>query len=519
MRNEGKIPVIVGVTGHRDIRKTDLPELENSVREQLRNIREACPHSQVKLLCSLAEGGDTLCARVARELGIPIIASLPFEADEFRKDFSGQALQELNELLKEAETVIVTPETEPKIEKDRDHYYRQNGIYVASHCHILLALWDGCDPEPNGCGTASAVYFALEGDYASPYSSSIRPKGNTEVIHIYTPRSSGGPGGPGKSGEVRLLGDPEKTKDILQKTDEFNRLAEENNAPADPVLGAVWSNADSLSIKYAEKVGKLLMLLAFFGTGISFSFLMYDEAELHWMLIFCGIMLILAMFFSRRCSKGRFHNRYIEFRVLAETERIRAYLQLAGSAVRPETLMNWTIQTEMPWIVDACAALSAVPGRGEGKDIRECWIQAQRDYHAAALKKSGKKEKMSENILTCTTVLSILTYVFALVYEILVVAGKVPEVELVRTIIKIVLGTVSAGTLFISGYYGKLSLTRQTADHGKMERFYDRALEKLQRYGQTEELLADIVREELGENGNWYSYRIEDSPGFELDIG
>lgn len=516
MKTEGKIPVIVGVTGHRNIRKTDLDILGRNVREQLSGIIDACPHSQVKLMCSLAEGGDTLCARAALELGIPLIASLPFSEDEFRKDFSGKALQDFNDLLAAAETVIVTPETEPKIEKDRDHYYRQNGIYVASHCHVLLALWDGCEPTVNGCGTASAVYFALEGDYQTPYGTNIRPRGNTGVIHIVTPRDTDTVS---IAGDVLLLGDPEKTKEILRKTDEFNALAEKNAAEPDPVFGAVWSNADSLSIKYSGKVGKLLMLLAVLGTGISFSFLMYDEAELHWMLFFCGIMLVLAVFFSRRCSRGKYHSRYIEYRVLAETERIRSFLRLAGSSVRPETLMSWTLQIEMPWIVDACAALSAVPDHEEPQDISECWIKAQRDYHAAALKKSGKKEKTSTNILTATTAVSILTYLFALVYEILVIAGVVQEVELVRTIVKIVLGTVSAGTLFISGYYGKLSLTRQGTDHRKMERFYDRALDKLNRYGQTDELLTDIVREELGENSNWYSYRIEDNPGFELDIG
>lgn len=508
--------MIVGVTGHRNIRKKDTELLEGIVRRQLSDIIAACPHSQVKLLCSLAEGGDTICARAALALGIPVIASLPFEAEEFRKDFAGQALEEFNELLAASETVMVTPETEPCQEKDRDYYYRQNGIYVASHCHILLALWDGSEPMENGCGSASAVLFALEGDYETPYGTSIRPRGNTEVIHIYAPREDDETS---TAGEVALLGDPEKTKSILRKTDAFNALAEKNAAPADPVLGAVWSNADSLSIKFSEKVGRLLMLLAILGTGISFSFLMYDEAELHWMLFFCGIMLVMAFLFSKRSSRGRFHNRYVEYRVLAETERIRSYLQLAGSSVRPEFLMSWTLQTEMPWITDAVAALSAVP-QGEGKeDIRECWIQAQRDYHAAAKKKSGKREKFSGNVLACTTLMSIVTYVFALVYEILLIRGAVPEVELVRTIVKIVLGTVSAGTLFISGYYGKLSLTRQNSDHEKMERFYNRALEKLDRYGQTEELLADIVREELSENSDWYSYRIEDSPGFDLDIG
>ena len=516
MKTEGKIPVIIGVTGHRDICPEAIPAIREKVREQLERIRDACPNSPVKLMCSLAEGGDTICAREALSLGIPVIAALPFEADEFRKDFSGRALDEFNELLEKSESVMISPDTEMRADKDRDYLYRQNGIYVASHCHVLLALWDGADPVENACGTSAAVSFALEGDFDTVYGTLIRPKGNTGVIQISSPRISRESS---PAAEVRMLGDPEKTGDILRRTDDFNALSEKNDIEPDPVLGAVWSAADRLSIRYSEKVGKLLMLLAFLGTGISFSFLMYDEAELHWMLFFCGIMLILAVLFSRRCSKGSFHERYIEYRVLAETERIRSFLRLAGSAVRPEMLMSWTMQLEMPWIADACAALSVAPPPEVTGDISGCWVKAQRDYHAAALKKSGRKVKVSSNILTGTTIVSILTYVFALVYEILVLRGSLPEVELVRTIVKIVLGTVSAGTLFISGYYGKLSLTRQNSDHGKMALFYNRALEKLEKHGQTEDLLAAIVREELAENGNWYSYRSEDNPGFELDIG
>ena len=89
MKTEGKIPVIVGITGHRNIRKKDEELLETRVRERLSGIMKLCPHSQVKLLCSLAEGGDTICARAALKLGIPVIASLTFEIDEFRKDLSG----------------------------------------------------------------------------------------------------------------------------------------------------------------------------------------------------------------------------------------------------------------------------------------------------------------------------------------------------------------------------------------------------------------------------------------------
>ena len=513
MKTEGKIPVMIGVTGHRDICPEALPVIRQKVREQLERIKNACPHSPVKLLCSLAEGGDTVCAREALDLGIPVIAALPFEADEFRKDFTGSALDEFNELLEKSECIIVSPDTEMRPDKDRDYFYRQNGIYVASHCHVLLALWDGNEPAENACGTSAAVYFALEGDFETAYGTLIRPKGNTGVIRISSPRISHESC---PAGEVIMLGDAEKTERILCRTDSFNALSEEQSTDPDPRLGAVWTVADRLSISFSEKVGRLLLLLAVMGTGISFTFLMYDEAELHWMLFFCGVMLAAALFFSIRCSRGLYHQKYLEYRVLAETERIRSFLRLAGSSVRPEMLMSWMMQLEMPWVADACAALSVAPPPDSSEDITECWIKAQRDYHHDALRISSKKDRLSGNIVTATSIISILTYVFALAYEIMVIRGTVPEVELVRTIVKIVLGTVSAGTLFISGYYGKLSLSRQSSDHRKMELFYDRALEKLARYGQTEELLAAIVREELAENGNWYSYRIENSPGLEL---
>ena len=85
-----------------------------------------------------------------------------------------------------------------------------------------------------------------------------------------------------------------------------------------------------------------------------------------------------------------------------------------------------------------------------------------------------------------------------------------------RTILKILLGTVSAGTLFLAGYYGKMSLERKSADHGKMQAFYERMKEELDRRGQTEELLEILAREELTENGNWCSYQRDNVPELNL---
>ena len=73
--------------------------------------------------------------------------------------------------------------------------------------------------------------------------------------------------------------------------------------------------------------------------------------------------------------------------------------------------------------------------------------------------------------------------------------------------LKILLGTLSAGTLFLGGYYGRMSLSRVTGDHEKMEAFFGKISERIARRGQDEDVLETLAREELAENGNWSSYQ------------
>ena len=65
------IPLVVGVTGHRNIRAQDRDTLYAAVAGELARLQSRCPHSQLILLNSLAEGADLLCAQAAADLGIP----------------------------------------------------------------------------------------------------------------------------------------------------------------------------------------------------------------------------------------------------------------------------------------------------------------------------------------------------------------------------------------------------------------------------------------------------------------
>ena len=105
-----------------------------------------------------------------------------------------------------------------------------------------------------------------------------------------------------------------------------------------------------------------------------------------------------------------------------------------------------------------------------------------------------------------------------------------------RTILKVLLGTISAGTIFGANYYGKLSPQRKLSDHEKMEHFYGKIYTSLTdkeeeeekkrkaeqreqidiKKVQPEELLKVLAVEELIENGNWCSYQRDNTPDINL---
>jgi len=71
---DGSVPpclsLLVGTSGHRDIRPDDVPILEERVGMLLDLFRQHYPSSPLAVLTSLAEGADRLTARVALSLGI-----------------------------------------------------------------------------------------------------------------------------------------------------------------------------------------------------------------------------------------------------------------------------------------------------------------------------------------------------------------------------------------------------------------------------------------------------------------
>src|SRR5262249_51346906 len=86
-----RLPLVIGVTGHRDLRDQDVPRLEREVAGIIAGLRRDYlrddTQTPIILLSALAEGADRLVARVALATGARLIAPMPMPLAEYRRDF------------------------------------------------------------------------------------------------------------------------------------------------------------------------------------------------------------------------------------------------------------------------------------------------------------------------------------------------------------------------------------------------------------------------------------------------
>ncbi|SHM99083.1 TrkA-N domain-containing protein [Cyclobacterium lianum] len=137
----------IAVTGHRDLRPEDLPEIKNRVKEKLIQITQNQGAESYRLLSGMASGADLLVAEIARELGIPATAVLTSQ---------NQAMELPAGIDKQILPVNFPPGEEEK-------YYEALEGYLLLKANHFLILWDGVYNGKRG-GTSSVVSRALETD-------------------------------------------------------------------------------------------------------------------------------------------------------------------------------------------------------------------------------------------------------------------------------------------------------------------------------------------------------------------
>ena len=77
-------------------------------------------------------------------------------------------------------------------------------------------------------------------------------------------------------------------------------------------IDALYGAADVLSIRNAEKHRRILLALSVVGTLLTLAFLLYDEAELHRLIIACGVMVLCLFFIHRMAERLECHRKYLQ---------------------------------------------------------------------------------------------------------------------------------------------------------------------------------------------------------------
>lgn len=372
-----RIPLVIGVVGHCDYLPEAGEALEREVRGVFEGFRREYPNTPLLLLTPMAVGADRLVARVARKMGVGICVPLPWPLEGSSIEVPhGGSYAELREAIGDAETIVMpaTPLsaelTGDELAKDR---WEHCGAYVARHCQVLIALWDG---EDHDTGTRRVVQWHKNGHPVTVYEAELGPLDRVErgpVYHVVTPRKGTGACAccvelkidyPEVAGSGHGPGLKEHFHRIWSALDRYNsrvkRVAPRRDRKTGPSAELARTGSEALLAQHYQRAdaaaenrkGRTAWTLgALFATA--FAAFVFVEAYAHvwhkpWQL--GGYLMLAAIgglgaFLNRPCQRD-----YIDYRALAEGLRVAFYWEVVGleRSVADHYLRQF--RSELDWI-------------------------------------------------------------------------------------------------------------------------------------------------------------------------
>ena len=418
--DERLIPFVIGVTGHRDLRATDTPALEATVRDSLLRLQSHMPNTPLVVLSALAPGADQLVARVATELGLEIAAvrAMPVEAcfEDMPKGSQTAFVEGYNTAYIQIDLPCAPTLAELKGSADlRRGQYEVLARFLASHCQTLIALWDGEDSDRLG-GTARVVRYA-GGDWPTDTEQAYDTQ-TVLVRHVMAPRE--GSGG-AEAGNLQLRGagleakvwgeEPADFVNMRRCLDDYNRDAVSGLGPMAQYPGGIaqaalngnrfaeqlcgcYGAADRLSQHYASWTWAVLwglLLIAMLGVT---SFVIYAHIFprhfLLWFLYPAALGWAAAVHWLGRWK--RVESRFLDYRALAEGLRVQLFWRMTGVADEVADHYLRHHRTELDWIRHALRAMALVGMDRKSGEVRprpeaealsltmEHWVKDQRNF-------------------------------------------------------------------------------------------------------------------------------------------
>ncbi len=390
-----EVPLVIGVTSHRNLAPAEIEPIRQRVAEFFAQVKRDFPDMPLVVLSALAEGGDQLVAREALAAGARLIAPLPLLPHTYSEDFGDDATRRGFEELRQRSEVLQMPLLPGDSLADiashgeaRDRHYAQAGVFIASHCHILLALWDGRESDLLG-GTAQVVRYALDGvmpgwiERRRSERAVLNRIDESIVYHVACSRvAADGTVQPPEQGlaplQARWLSQDQDRDVDAGMQPEFRRMfahmrefdldqrrfSDEILAGAGAIDGSVidrlFAAADMLAIHFQKRVLWVIRSIHVLAAATGVAFVAYSDLPADVPVQYYAIYLFIALFAAGMAvawlaRRRDWHRKYIDYRALAEGLRVQRYWRRAGvtarsaSAFAHDRFMQKT-EVELGWI-------------------------------------------------------------------------------------------------------------------------------------------------------------------------
>ena len=550
----GRIPIVVGACGHRNIDPSD-PRLIAVIEEQCAALSKRYRHSPFLILSSLAEGADRLIAKVAMDkLKADLIAVLPMPADEYENDFqTKESKAEFRDLLTPALHVRTVEVAAGDVWKTpgepRNVQYARAGAMIADQAQVLLAIWDGKAGRGTG-GTADKVAWFERGLIPNEYSLYGRTRSPLDPIEpgltIYinpanaevTLRDISFCAKNEREGSISI-------KSIMYLIDRFNRdvllhKPDHDKSPSSladttdeiecfGIANSVYCASDRISVKFANdtrSTGAKIYFFAFFG-AIIFNFIISSPSAVWVYLLTIAVMIFLTI----RATLLSKDNRFLEYRNLAEGMRVLFYLRRAG--VTKPLWLSYKKPGVVGWIrhafrnIEFCQDTKLkerlavdTSWKPEGiKRAKTFWIGNHEGWFASREANHRRRLRFGRRVIGALTILSIAAVMFMASLTLLSGSnGSSLWSEWIATSSyagywQAVFGVFTVGGLAQEFFYRRDSL-EITKQYASQRQFFEAARESLKRIEDgserdwtKEEILGKLGEEVLAEQDEWLWFR------------
>ena len=276
-------------------------ENENQVRKNIRASLDyfISIHGQIECISNLACGADTIFIQEAIDKKCKIQLILPFQINEYEKDFDSESLILFRSII-EKHAYSIHGDLKSSDNVERDLAYQSVGRSNIEECDAILAVWDGEIGKGLG-GTKDHVDYAIELNKNIHWIKSVR-----------------------KSNDIEITSESQHTKDAAFKIEDKAAIK------LKVIYKRTWS------------VGIILGLITIFLIELNFIETFSFSSLLYLILSLLVIISFFSAYYLIKVKANKLKNKFIEHRLKAENLRAQLWKDSLDFSFTPDLFKNET---------------------------------------------------------------------------------------------------------------------------------------------------------------------------------